>query len=105
MLVKACVNGNRPPSGHSGPPTSAVDIAVQVAACAAAGAGAAHVHAKDGRGRDTLAAEHVDPLLDLVRGRAPVSRWGSPPGRGSCPTPGTGWRPSGPGPGPPTSPR
>lgn len=71
MLVKACVNGNRPPSGHPDLPTSAVDIAGQVAACAAAGAGAAHIHAKDGRGRDTLAAEHVDPLLDLVRDRAP----------------------------------
>jgi uncharacterized protein (DUF849 family) len=46
-LLKACLNGNRPPGAHPALPLTPPELAADTAASVAAGAAAVHVHPRD----------------------------------------------------------
>jgi uncharacterized protein (DUF849 family) len=71
VLVKACLNGWRPPGAHPALPLTATQLAADAAASVAAGAGALHVHPRAEDGRETLAAEAVDAAVAAIRAACP----------------------------------
>jgi uncharacterized protein (DUF849 family) len=71
LLVKACLNGNRPPGSHPALPLTPPELAADAAAAVAAGAGAFHVHPRDTDGRETLDAVVVDTAVAEMRAACP----------------------------------
>jgi uncharacterized protein (DUF849 family) len=67
VLLKACLNGARPPGAHPALPLTAEAMAADAVACVAAGAGAIHLHPRDADGRETLAGDVVDATVRAVR--------------------------------------
>lgn len=70
-LVKACLNGDRPPGAHPARPVSADELAADAAACVRAGAGALHIHPRDVDGEQTLEAGATAAALQAVRTAVP----------------------------------
>ena len=68
MRVKAAINGG---TVHPSVPLTPDQLAEDVLAVAVAGAFAVHFHPRDGEGRETLAAHHVDAALRAIRARRP----------------------------------
>jgi uncharacterized protein (DUF849 family) len=66
MLIKIALNG-----GRGDAPTTAEEIAADVAACAAAGATVFHVHARDSHGAESLQSADVDRVVAAIRAAAP----------------------------------
>lgn len=71
ILVKACLNGTRPPGVHPALPLTASELAADAAACAAAGAGAFHVHPRGPDGAESLDAGDVDAAVAAIRATCP----------------------------------
>lgn len=71
MLVKACLNGNRPPSAHPNLPISPEALAAEARAATAAGAGALHVHPRDAEGREGLEPSVIAAALGAIRDACP----------------------------------
>src|SRR4051812_36407309 len=65
VLIKIALNG-----GRGDAPTTAEEIAEDVAACAAAGATVFHVHARDRHGSESLQPEDVDRVVEAIRAAA-----------------------------------
>jgi uncharacterized protein (DUF849 family) len=71
LLVKACLNGNRPPDAHPELPLTSEELAADAAACVAAGARALHVHPRDTGGAESLDARVVDTAVIAIRAACP----------------------------------
>jgi uncharacterized protein (DUF849 family) len=71
LLVKACLNGNRPPGAHPALPLTPDELAAEAAAAVAAGAGALHVHPRDTDGSESLDAPVVDAAVPAIRAACP----------------------------------
>ncbi len=65
-MIKIALNG-----GRIGAPSTAVEIANDVATCAAAGATVVHVHARDVSGVESLLPADVDPVVRAIRASTP----------------------------------
>jgi uncharacterized protein (DUF849 family) len=72
VLLQAALNGDRTRAEHPAVPLSAEELAHDAAACVAAGAGAIHLHPRDADGRESLAPEVVDAVVEAVRGACGV---------------------------------
>jgi uncharacterized protein (DUF849 family) len=72
-MLKAALNGDRPPGSHPRLPLTAAALAADAASCAGAGASAVHIHPRDGDGRESLAAEVIDETVRAVRSAAGVA--------------------------------
>jgi uncharacterized protein (DUF849 family) len=70
-LLKACLNGSRPPGAHPALPLSPPELAADAMAAVAAGAGAVHVHPRDSDGTETLAGTVVDAAVVAIRDENP----------------------------------
>ena len=68
-LVKACLNGHRPPGAHPALPVTAEQLAADGASAVAAGAQALHIHPRGPDGRESLAA--VDEAVRAVKAAVP----------------------------------
>lgn len=66
-MLQACINGALTKTDHPAVPMSAEELARDAAACVAAGAGSIHIHPRDTEGRETLEADVVDEVVQLVR--------------------------------------
>jgi uncharacterized protein (DUF849 family) len=71
LLVKACLNGTRPPGSHPALPLTPRELAGDAAAAVAAGAGAFHVHPRDAYGRESLDAVAIDAAVAEIRAACP----------------------------------
>ncbi|MBB5232666.1 3-keto-5-aminohexanoate cleavage protein [Deinococcus budaensis] len=71
MLLKACLNGDRPPGSHPALPVTPAQLAQAAQAAAQAGAGALHLHPRDEGGRESLEAGAVAAALRVVRAACP----------------------------------
>jgi uncharacterized protein (DUF849 family) len=71
LLLKACLNGNRPPGAHPALPLTAPELAADAGAAMGAGADAVHVHPRDTDGSETLSAVVVDTAVATIRAQAP----------------------------------
>jgi uncharacterized protein (DUF849 family) len=72
LLVKACLNGDRPPGAHPALPLTPRGLAADAAAAAAVGAGAVHVHPRTADGRESLHADVVDAAVAAIRAACPA---------------------------------
>lgn len=70
-LLKACLNGGRPPNSHPALPVTPAELAQAARGAVAAGAGALHLHPRDGSGCETLEAGAVAAALSAVRTACP----------------------------------
>jgi uncharacterized protein (DUF849 family) len=68
-LIKACLNGNRPPDAHPALPVTPEELAADGAAAVAAGAQALHIHPRGPDGRESLAA--VGEAVRAVKAAVP----------------------------------
>ena len=66
MLIKIALNG-----GRADAPSTAEEIAEDVAACAAAGAAVFHVHPRSSDGVESLLPADADRVVDVIRASAP----------------------------------
>jgi uncharacterized protein (DUF849 family) len=66
-VLQAALNGPLTRDDHPAVPLTARELARDAAACVAAGARAIHLHPRDGDGREQLAAEVVDAVVEEVR--------------------------------------
>jgi uncharacterized protein (DUF849 family) len=66
VLLKAAINGARPPGAHPALPTTPIELAWAATAAVTAGAGAVHLHVRAG-GLESLDAADVARTLDAVR--------------------------------------
>ncbi len=71
MLIKACLNGNRPPDAHPALPVTPDELAREAAAAVRAGAGALHFHPRRADGAETLEPEAQGAALRAVRAACP----------------------------------
>ena len=71
LLVKACLNGNRPPGAHQALPLTPAELAADASAAAAAGAGAFHVHPRRDGGAEALDAAAIDAAVTAIRRACP----------------------------------
>src|SRR4051812_16984524 len=71
LLVKACLNGSRPPGAHPALPLSPQELAADAEAAVAAGAGALHVHPRDTDGSEALDAPVLDAAVLAIRAACP----------------------------------
>ncbi len=69
--MQACLNGGRTRSDHVAVPQTPAELAADAVAVRRAGAFAVHVHARDGRGRETMAAAACDAAVAAIRAAAP----------------------------------
>ena len=67
MLLKACLNGPRAAAEHPALPLTVAALTADAVACVRSGAGAIHMHPRDADGRESLAADVVDPAVRAVR--------------------------------------
>jgi len=88
-VLKACLNGPLTLADHPGVPVTPAAIAQAAAEAVAAGADALHVHPKDSLGRDSLRAEHLDPVVRAIRAAAPGVPLGVTTGAWAEPLPAT----------------
>lgn len=70
-VLKACLNGGRPPGSHPALPLTPAALAHAGRESVAAGARALHLHPRDARGRESLEAEVVAATLNAVRAACP----------------------------------
>jgi uncharacterized protein (DUF849 family) len=87
MLLKACLNGSRPPGAHPALPVTPAALAADAAKVVAAGAGAVHVHPKDAQGVDTLDPASVAAVVLAIRQAAPGTPVGVTTGAWAAPDP------------------
>jgi uncharacterized protein (DUF849 family) len=71
MLMKAALNGNRPPGAHPDLPVSATELAAAAADTVVAGAGALHLHARNAAGAESLEPDDVARAVAAVRAAVP----------------------------------
>ena len=71
-MLQAALNGPLTKADHPATPVTAQELANDAAACAAAGAGAIHMHPRDRDGRESLAADVVDPAVRAAREAAGI---------------------------------
>ena len=71
MLVKACLNGARPPGAHPALPVTPDALAEAARRAVAAGAGAVHVHPRGSDGAESLDAGPVGAAVAAVRAAVP----------------------------------
>jgi uncharacterized protein (DUF849 family) len=71
MLIKAALNGNRPPGAHSDLPVSPSELAEAASDSVAAGAGAVHLHPRNSAGSESLSPEDVARSVEAVRTAVP----------------------------------
>jgi uncharacterized protein (DUF849 family) len=68
-VIKACLNGNRPPGAHPALPITPEQLAADGAAAVAAGAQVLHVHPRGADGLESLAA--VDETVRAMKAAVP----------------------------------
>jgi uncharacterized protein (DUF849 family) len=71
MLIKACLNGARPPGSHPALPLTPEALAREAAAAVRAGAGALHMHPRGADGRESLDATVIGAAVTGVRAACP----------------------------------
>ncbi|MCP2013307.1 uncharacterized protein (DUF849 family) [Deinococcus sp. HSC-46F16] len=71
MLLKACLNGDRPAGSHPALPVTPLELAQAARDAVEAGAGALHLHPRDGEGRESLEDGVVAAALGAVRAACP----------------------------------
>jgi len=71
MLLKACLNGARPPGSHPNLPFAPDAVAAAAAKAVAAGAGAVHVHIRNAAEQESLQARDLAATLEAVRAAIP----------------------------------
>ncbi len=71
VLIKACLNGNRPPGAHPALPLRPAEVALAAAAARDAGAGAVHFHTRNRDGLESLNAADVGETVAAVREACP----------------------------------
>jgi uncharacterized protein (DUF849 family) len=76
VIVKACVNGARPPSDHPALPVRPEEFALQARAAVDAGAALVHVHPRRGDGAESMDADTEAAVLTSVRQACPGVRVG-----------------------------
>jgi uncharacterized protein (DUF849 family) len=67
VLLKAAINGARPPGSHPSLPTTPVELAWAATAAVQAGAGAVHLHVRGDDRLESLDPDAVARTLDVVR--------------------------------------
>ena len=72
FVLKAALNGNRPPASHPALPLTPSDLATDAAVCVRAGVAAIHIHPRRDAGAETLDPEIVDETVKIVRAAARV---------------------------------
>jgi len=82
-VLKACLNGARPP--RDGVPLSPEELARAARAAVDAGATAVHVHPRDTLGRQTLDAQRVNETVRAIKAAVPLIRVGVSTHEGICP--------------------
>lgn len=82
-MLKACLNGNRPP--HTGVPVTPDQLARAARAALEAGADAVHVHPRDARGAESLAAVDVVAAVGAIQANGRHTRIGVTTHKGACP--------------------
>ncbi len=65
-MLKACLNGPRDPAVHPALPVRPEQLAADAVECVRAGAEAIHLHPRRPDGRESLAAEVVDAVVEQV---------------------------------------
>ncbi|WP_404391639.1 3-keto-5-aminohexanoate cleavage protein [Humibacillus xanthopallidus] len=73
-MIKACLNGDRPPGAHPPIPVTPDELARAAAGCVAAGAFMVHVHPRDEHGRESLVTRHVVDAVTAIRELTPGLR-------------------------------
>ena len=73
-MIKACLNGDRPPGAHPPIPVTPDELARAAAGCVAAGAFMVHVHPRDEHGRESLVTRHVVEAVTAIRALTPGLR-------------------------------
>ena len=73
MLLKAALNGGRPPGSHPGLPTTPDAFARAALSAVRAGAGAIHVHVRDRDANESVRAQDVTRVLEAVRVAVPTT--------------------------------
>lgn len=73
MLLKACLNGARPPGSHPNLPFTPDAVAAAAVKAVAAGAGAVHVHIRNTAEEESLQAIDVATTLEAVRAASPAT--------------------------------
>jgi uncharacterized protein (DUF849 family) len=86
-LLKACLNGARPPAEHPALPVTPDDLARDAVAVRQAGADAVHLHVKDAAGADTLEGAALADVIAAVRAAAPGLPLGVTTGAWAAPDP------------------
>lgn len=71
MLIQACLNGARSNDYHPRLPVDPDTLAAEAVSAVMAGAGELHLHVRGAAGRESLAPEHVDATLLVLRSRLP----------------------------------
>ena len=69
MLIQACLNGARSNDYHPRLPVDPDTLAAEAVSAVMAGAGELHLHVRGAEGRESLAPEHVDATLLVLRSR------------------------------------
>jgi len=82
-VLKACLNGNRPPS--TGVPVTPEQLAQAALAAVEAGADAVHIHPRDARGAESLATPDVVAAVSAIRATGRHTRIGVTTHQGACP--------------------
>jgi uncharacterized protein (DUF849 family) len=71
MIVQACLNGARAPDYHPRLPVSIEALVADGGAAVKAGAAELHLHVRGPDGVESLAPEHVDATITVLRKRLP----------------------------------
>jgi uncharacterized protein (DUF849 family) len=87
VVVKACINGARPPSEHPALPVRPQEFAREARAAVGGGAGLLHLHPRRGDGAESLDAATVTAVLLAVRAACPGVRVGVTTGAWIVPDP------------------
>jgi uncharacterized protein (DUF849 family) len=72
VVLQAALNGARSKADHSAVPVSIDELVADATGCVAAGAALLHLHPRDVDGRETLAPDVVDAVVERVRAAAGV---------------------------------
>lgn len=67
MRLQATINGDRTKTDHPAIPITIEELHADIAACIAAGADGFHIHVRDENGHETLMADRVNEVIDVLR--------------------------------------
>lgn len=87
VVIKACLNGDRPPSEHPALPVRPDEFAREALAAAHAGASLVHIHPRQGDGAESMDADVGAAILTAIRQACPGLRVGVTTGAWVVPDP------------------